>query len=76
MGKTSSEVKNRYNAKVYDRINLTIKKGNKEALQAIADSCGESVNAFINTAIEQRIKSERPGAEYAFSDRGNKSESN
>ena len=67
MGKTSSAVKNRYNSKVYDRINLTVKKGNKEALQAVAESIGiKSVNEFINLAIEEKIKRECPNAEYSF----------
>ena len=69
MGKTSSAVKNRYNTKAYDRIALTVTKGNRDALRVISENVGESVNAFVNKAIEQRIKNECPGAEYAFSDR-------
>ena len=57
---------NRYNEKAYDRINIAVKKGNKEALQIIADNMGESINVFANTAIEQRIKRECPSAEYTF----------
>lgn len=30
MGKTSSAVKNKYNAKAYDRINLTMPKGKRK----------------------------------------------
>lgn len=66
MGKTSWQVKQRYNEKAYDKVYTTIPKGSKEALQAIAESLGESVNVFVNTAIEQRIRRECPGAEYAF----------
>lgn len=64
MGKTSWQVKQKYNEKAYDKVYTTIPKGNKEALQAIADGAGESVNTFINKAIEERIKKEFPNAEY------------
>ena len=57
---------NRYMASHYDRINLTVPKGNRDALKVITDSLGESVNVFVNVAIEQRISRECPGAEYAF----------
>ncbi len=60
MGKTSSKVKNRYNAKAYDRITLVVPKGKKKALQAYAASQGESLNAFINRAIAETI-SKTPG---------------
>lgn len=42
---------NAFNAAAYDRINLTVPKGNKDAIKAHADSMGESVNGFINRAI-------------------------
>ena len=54
MGKTSSAVKNKYNAKAYDRINLTMPKGKKEVIQNHAEERGESTNAFINRAINER----------------------
>ncbi len=55
MGKTSAAVKNRYAAKAYDRINLIIKKGQKQVIQEHAEKQGESVNGFINRAIEETI---------------------
>ena len=59
MGKTSSAVKNRYNEKVYDRINLTVPKGQKDVIKAHADSKGESVNAFIQRAIQTTMENDR-----------------
>lgn len=56
MGKTSAAVKNRYNDKMYDRINLTVPKGQKESIKAHADAQGESVNAFIFRAITETIE--------------------
>lgn len=55
MGKTSAAVKNRYNDKAYDRINLTVLKGQKDVIKTHADSRGESVNGFIQRAIDETI---------------------
>ena len=51
MGRTSSAVKDRYNAKVYDEMKVRVVKGNKERIQAHAKAQGESLNAFISRAI-------------------------
>ena len=56
MGKTSAAVKNRYAAKAYDRINLIVKKGQKQVIQQHTEKTGESVNGFINRAIEEAMQ--------------------
>ena len=56
MSKTSAAVKNRYNEKAYDRINLTVRKGQKETIQAHAEKLGESTNGFIQRAIRETIE--------------------
>ena len=38
MGKTSSAVKDRYNAKVYDEIKVRVEKGRKESIRAHAEA--------------------------------------
>ena len=48
-------------ADAYDRINLTLPKGRKEEIKAHAESRGESVNGFINRAIENQIERDREG---------------
>lgn len=55
MGKTSSAVKNKYNAKAYDRINLVVSKGKKETIKSHAEQRNESTNAFINRAIDEAM---------------------
>lgn len=55
MGKPATKAQNKYIAKAYDRINLVVKKGQKELIQAHAESKGESVNGFVNRAIEEAI---------------------
>lgn len=55
MGKTSSAVKDRYNAKAYDEIKLRVGKGQKDMIQAHAQTQGESVNGFIGRAISETM---------------------
>lgn len=49
---------NRYNAKAYDRINIAVPKGRKEAIQLAAKARGESINAFINRLIDAELEQE------------------
>lgn len=53
--KTSSAVKARYNAKAYDRLHLTVPKGQKAIIAAAAEALGESTNAFIQRAVLDRM---------------------
>lgn len=50
--KSQQKCVNRYIENHYDRINLTVEKGKKEIIQQKAKEHGESVNAFINRAID------------------------
>ena len=54
-GKTSNESKAKYNAKTYDRIIISVKKGDKDRLKDHAEAQGESLNAFINRAIMETV---------------------
>lgn len=56
MGKTSSAVKDRYNAKTYDEIKIRVPKGKKDLIQAHAEAQGESTNGFINRAISETME--------------------
>lgn len=55
-GKASSASKNAWNARNYDRVNLTLPKGKKDTVSAHAKSQGESVNGFINRAIDETME--------------------
>lgn len=59
MGKASTRAHNKYIAKAYDRINLTVPKGKKDTIQAHAETQSESVNGFINRAIDQAMGQDR-----------------
>ena len=51
----------KWNKEKVDSLHLRVKKGLREVLQAHAEKQGESVNAFINRAIEETM--ERDNAE-------------
>lgn len=60
--KAQQRATNKYISKAYDRINLTVPKGQKERLQMHAETRGESLNGFINRAISETLEREN-GAE-------------
>ena len=56
MGKTSTASKQKYNDKAYDRIALTVKKGEKDIIKAYAESKGMSLNGYINKLIKDDME--------------------
>ena len=50
----------KYNAANYERVELRLKKGKKDTVKAHAGSYGESLNEFVNRAIDCQM--ERDGA--------------
>ena len=57
--KRKAKWQNDYILKTYDRINLTVQKGQKEEIKAHADSMEESVNGFINRAIKETMERDK-----------------
>ena len=55
MGKTSAEVKNRYNAKVYDQLAIRVPKGRRADIEAFARDHGESINGMVNRLIQNEM---------------------
>lgn len=47
----------------YDRIDLRVPKGNKDKIKAHAEQNGESVNGFINRAIDETMERDKKGTE-------------
>lgn len=48
----------RYNKKTYDRIELVVKKGERQLIKDFAASRGKSLNRFICDLIEAEMSSE------------------
>ena len=59
--KAQQRAVNKYMKENYDEIKVRTDKGKKEKIKAHAESQGESVNAFINRAIDEVM--ERDGSE-------------
>lgn len=46
----------KYNAKTYEEIKVRVHKGQKDIIKAHAESKGESVNSFVNRAIDETMQ--------------------
>ena len=56
-GKT--DYKNKWQQENKERINLVVEKGKKEVIKTHAEARGESVNAFINRAIDETMSRDK-----------------
>lgn len=59
--KANQRAVNKYVKNNYDRINVTMPKGKKDTIQAHAEASSQSVNAYINAAIDSRMGQEDTG---------------
>ena len=56
VSKANQRAVNKYVKNNYDRINVTMPKGKKETIQIHAEDRGQSVNAYINGAIDEKME--------------------
>ena len=49
--KAHQKASNKYQAKAYDRMNLLVKKGERDKIKAYAESKGLSLNAYVTGLI-------------------------
>lgn len=54
--KAQQKAVNKYMKSNYDRVNLVMPKGKKDIIQAHAAQRDESVNAYINRAIDEAMQ--------------------
>lgn len=54
--KAQQKAENKYMKSNYDRVNLVMPKGKKDVIQAHVAQQGESVNAYINRAIDEAMQ--------------------
>ena len=52
---SQKEATARYNKKAYDRINIIVKKGQREIIKEFAARQGKSLNRFVLDAVEAEI---------------------
>ena len=60
-GKTG--YKNKWQAENCERISLVVKKGRKQSIKDFAAKHGETLNGFINKAIDEKIERDTAGNE-------------
>lgn len=57
----------KWDAANLDRISIAIPKGQKELIKAAANQVGQSLNAYVAQAIEERMEREGTGDSYGIS---------
>ena len=56
VSKAQQRAVSKYMKENYDEIKVRVEKGQKEAIQAHAEAHSESVNGFINRAIDETME--------------------
>ena len=56
VSKAQQKAVNKYVKDNYDRILITVPKGRKDIIKSVADAHGESVNGYIQRAIDERME--------------------
>lgn len=58
MGTSATRAKRKYNAKTYERLEITVKAGEKEKIKQRAGKIGKSINAYITDLIYEDMEKE------------------
>ena len=58
MGTSATRAKRKYNSKMYERLEITVKAGEKEKIKQRAGEIGKSVNAYITDLIYDDMEKE------------------
>lgn len=56
ISKAQQKAVHKYVKNNYDRIELTVPKGQKDVIKAAAESVGESLNTYVRNAIDRRME--------------------
>lgn len=51
--------KNKFNAENYDRLHVSVPKGQREVIKAHAEKKGKSLNSYINDLIKEDMEKDR-----------------
>jgi len=60
VSKSQQKAVHKYVKANYDRMELTVPKGRKDEIKAHAATCGQSVNAYVNGAIDDKMARNAP----------------
>lgn len=56
---SQKEATARYNKKAYDRINIIVKKGQRQVIKDFAAAQGKSLNRFVLDAIDAEMNKQK-----------------
>ena len=59
--KAQQRAVSKYMKENYDEIKVRVEKGHKATIKAHAEAHGQSVNGFINEAIDEKIERDKEG---------------
>jgi len=59
VSKAQQRAVNKYMKENYDEIKVRVEKGKKENIKSHAEAQGESVNGFINRAIDETLERDK-----------------
>ena len=59
VSKAQQRATNKYKKTNYDRLELVVPKGQKDAIKAHAEARGESVNGFVSRAISEAMERDK-----------------
>lgn len=59
VSKAQQRAVNKYMKENYDEIKVRVDKGKKEIIKTHAETQGESVNGFINRAIDETLERDK-----------------
>lgn len=59
VSKAQQRAVNKYMKENYDEIKVRVEKGKKEIIKTHAEAQGESVNGFINRAIDETLERDK-----------------
>ena len=59
VSKAQQRAVNKYMKENYDEIKVRVDKGKKEIIKTHAEAGGESVNGFINRAIDETLERDK-----------------
>lgn len=64
ISKAQQKAVHKYVKNNYDRLELTVPKGQKDIIKAAAESAGESLNTYVRNAINQRMEREASDPQF------------
>ena len=64
ISKAQQKAVHKYVKNNYDRLELTVPKGQKDIIKAAAENAGESLNTYVRNAINQRMERDASNPQF------------